>query len=268
LSGSGGHALFSSGRPEWPTGLFALAGVGLVAGAFACSSPQNPVSDLPDVKMRVDLTPTPDQPAEPIQATEADSGQAQPAPPLEAPGRQGPGQGPYGRAPDPPALRASRQYELEFRYARGEVQLAEARLRTFARPVVSPRRLGRFAVELWIGLELVERVRFDFPLLGAEESPGMALERGLVTTQRVLVPATDRPTRAVLVDRATGQEIELRWPPVQPEQAPSPTSSAPPSNAAPPPNAAPPAQVTPSNDARTPTDAERPSAPSAADGAK
>lgn len=190
----------------------------LLAGALGCS--RSPVARLPEVSVPLDLTPTPDQPDEPVPGTEAEPPEQEPAP--EAPeGRQGPGQGPRGRAPDPPALRSSRQYELQFRYAQGQVELAEARVRTFQRPVVSPRRLGRFAVELWIGLELVERVRFDFPLLGAEASQGNTLERGLVTTQRVLVPATDRPTRALLIDRSTGQEIELPWPPVEEGQDPN-----------------------------------------------
>ena len=136
-------------------------------------------------------------------------------------GRSGPGQGPHGRAPDPPALSSRRQYELELRYTRGRVELVSAVERTFERPRTTARRMGRFAIELWIGLELVDRVRFDFPLLGAEESKDGGLERGLVTSQKVLVPATDRPTRALLVDRATGEEIELLWPPVESTDAPA-----------------------------------------------
>ena len=33
--------------------------------------------------------------------------------------------------------------------------------------------MGRFALELWIGRELIDRVRFDFPLIAAEETPGV-----------------------------------------------------------------------------------------------
>lgn len=131
------------------------------------------------------------------------------------PGRGGPGQGPHGTAPDPPALSSRVQYELDLLYERGAVKLVEAREVRFPRPVVTARRMGRFAIELWIGLELVERVRFDFPLLGADEPRDVSLERGLVAHQTVLVPATDRPTRALIVDRATGEEIEFAWPPVQ-----------------------------------------------------
>lgn len=193
---------------------------GLIAGSmgpFACSKP--PVTEppqpskLPEISVPLDLPPQVPEPED----TEVPPTKEQANPPL---GRGGPGQGPQGTAPDPPALRSRVQYELDFRYDRGDVELVGAREMRFPQPVVTARRMGRFAVELWIGLELVERVRFDFPLLGAEEPRDASLERGLVTRQTVRVPATDRPTRALIVDRATGEEIELPWPPVQREEAP------------------------------------------------
>jgi hypothetical protein len=80
--------------------------------------------------------------------------------------------------------------------------------------------MGRFAIELWVGEELVERVRFDFPLLASpKESDGtsaVGLDAGLVTSQKVLVPASDRARRAVLVDRTNGKEQALPWPPITP----------------------------------------------------
>ncbi len=42
---------------------------------------------------------------------------------------------------------------------------------TYPNPVVTARRMGRYAIELWIGQELIERVRFDFPLTAADEAP-------------------------------------------------------------------------------------------------
>jgi hypothetical protein len=83
--------------------------------------------------------------------------------------------------------------------------------------------MGRYAIELWVGRELIDRVRFDFPMLAAEELPSSARRRplyeaptlaaGAHVTQRVLVPASPRATRALLVDRGTGETIALPWPP-------------------------------------------------------
>jgi len=90
--------------------------------------------------------------------------------------------------------------------------------------------MGRYAVELWIGRELVERVRFDFPVTAADEPrtsprrpltevPQLGAEARVI--QRVLVPESPRATRAVLVDRATEQVIELPWPPDRPLNGPA-----------------------------------------------
>jgi hypothetical protein len=121
-------------------------------------------------------------------------------------------------APDPEPLRTADQFECSFRYEKGEVKLVGATKRTMPQPVSTPRRLGRFAVELWLGHELIERVRFDFPLLAAppeqpeKDKKAPSIESGLVVTQKLLVPTNDRATRAVLVDRATGEQRELPWP--------------------------------------------------------
>jgi hypothetical protein len=96
--------------------------------------------------------------------------------------------------------------------------------KVFDRPVVTARPMGRFAIELWIGRELIDRVRFDFPLLGAEEPPGdrqsihaePRFEPGLEAERTILVPNSERATRAQLVDRATGKIQALPWPPDAP----------------------------------------------------
>ena len=84
------------------------------------------------------------------------------------------------------------------------------------------RRFGRFAFELWLGRELVDRVRFDFPLL-ATETPAPASPRPIHDTPRfapgarvsvmLRVPASERATRASILDRATGEVIDVTWPP-------------------------------------------------------
>lgn len=128
-------------------------------------------------------------------------------------------------APDPEALRQARQFEYSIKYANGKVSVANVRGVRFPQPVVTARNMGRFAIELWIGHELVERVRFDFPLVAAEEVPHgkrhplrepPSFAAGVVATQTVLVPASERATRAILLDRATGKKEELPWPPDAP----------------------------------------------------
>src|SRR5262249_55159054 len=82
------------------------------------------------------------------------------------------------------------------------------------------RMMGRFALELYVGAELLDRVRFDFPLLGADEmGPGgrrfnspPSFERHLATSAAVVVPHSDRTTRVVLVHRASGKKWPLPWP--------------------------------------------------------
>jgi hypothetical protein len=123
--------------------------------------------------------------------------------------------------PDPEALALPQQWEYVLRYDHGAVRVESVRLLKFEQPVVTSRQVGRWAFELWIGKELVDRVRFDFPLLGAEPapSPRRPLEQpptfaeGADVTRRILVPASPRPTRAVVVDRATGKTTEFPWPP-------------------------------------------------------
>jgi len=132
--------------------------------------------------------------------------------------------------PDPEALRVARQFEYSVTYDHGKVRVDKVRGVRFPKPVVTARNMGRFAIELWIGHELVERVRFDFPLVAAEEVPRgkrhplhepPSFAAGIVVTQTVLVPASERATRAVLLDRATGVKQELPWPPDAPLGAPN-----------------------------------------------
>jgi hypothetical protein len=82
--------------------------------------------------------------------------------------------------------------------------------------------MGRFAVELWVGKELVDRVRFDFPLLGADGPPGAdrrpvqgapRFSPGADTRSTVRVPASDRATSAGIVDRQSGATVSNPWPP-------------------------------------------------------
>ncbi len=177
--------------------LFSSAAALLVA----CGGSQ-PAAPRTAPSFTIPLDPTP--PPEETEAQPELAGSAAKAPPEYA--------------PDPEPLRTADQFDCSFRYEKGEVKLVGVTKRTMPQPVSTPRRLGRFAVELWLGHELIERVRFDFPLLAAapeqpeKDKKAPSIESGLVVTQKLLVPMNDRATRAVLVDRATGEQRELPWP--------------------------------------------------------
>jgi hypothetical protein len=134
-------------------------------------------------------------------------------------------------APDPPPTRSSAQWEYDLEYQKGQVRVASVKRVDLGRPAATARHMGRFAIELRIGKELVDRVRFDFPLLAADTAPLGEHARhplheearfgpGADTRARVRVPASDRATSAVLVDRLTGGTVPLPWPPDAPAEEP------------------------------------------------
>lgn len=140
-----------------------------------------------------------------------------------------------GSAPDPEPLSLREQWQYALLYQAGEVSVEHVEKRTLPKPITSARRMGRFALELWIGHELIDRVRFDFPLIAAEEAPGVtrrplhdppSLGPHAIARISVLVPASPRATRLALVDRATGKTEEFPWPPGQePSDAGAPSAA-------------------------------------------
>jgi hypothetical protein len=127
---------------------------------------------------------------------------------------------PSGYAPDPAPLVTRQQWLLDLRFRDGIVTFGGARRMDLAEPTATRRMMGRFALELYVGKQLVDRVRFDFPLLGADELAGRArrwdsppsFERKLSTRTMVMIPQSERATRLLLVDRATGGAWLLPWP--------------------------------------------------------
>ena len=131
-------------------------------------------------------------------------------------------------APDPPPLVEKDQWVYELRYDRGELYLVGVHPLALAEPRATPRVIGRFALELYSGPTLIERVRFDFPGLGAADRStlrdgGRQPMRGaaisftskLTTRVGVMLPATARGTRLDLWDRATNRRWPLPWPAVE-----------------------------------------------------
>jgi hypothetical protein len=122
--------------------------------------------------------------------------------------------------PDPPAMSERGQWVYDLRYDRGDPYLVAVRKLDLAAPQATPRAMGRFAVELFEGPTLIERVRFDFPGLAAgEPSSGprpVSFEKKLRTRIGVMFPATKRGNRLELWDRATERRWTLPWPPAEP----------------------------------------------------
>jgi hypothetical protein len=134
----------------------------------------------------------------------------------------------HGDLPDPQPLSERRRWRYSVRYDRGTIRVESPTFECLARPRASARRIGRYAFELWVGAELIERVRFDFPLLGAEEpsnGPRKPLRevpsfaRGAQVSVVLDVPQSDRANRARILDRATGDAVEVAWPPPAPANA-------------------------------------------------
>lgn len=128
--------------------------------------------------------------------------------------------GPISRIPpDPSPLSEAHQWIVELRWDKGDVYLVSARSVDLEAPRVTPRVMGRFALELYEGNALVERVRFDFPGLidgdfvdaGHAESP--RIDKKLTSRIGVMFPRTDRGRRFELWDRATDRRWPLAWPP-------------------------------------------------------
>jgi hypothetical protein len=116
--------------------------------------------------------------------------------------------------PDPPPLVERAQWVFDLRWDRGQVWLLGVRELQLADPQATPRAMGRFAVELYEGRTLVERARFDFPLLAYSElDADVSLTKKLVTRIGVVFPASKRGTRLELWDRATNRRWSLPWPP-------------------------------------------------------
>jgi hypothetical protein len=119
---------------------------------------------------------------------------------------------------DPTPLVERSQWVFDLRWDRGDVWLVGVNPLELRAPQATPRAMGRFALELFEGPALLERVRFDFPLLGAPEpdagrtaAPSFAPK--LRTRVGVVFPATERGTRLELWDRATNRRWSLPWPP-------------------------------------------------------
>jgi hypothetical protein len=134
-----------------------------------------------------------------------------------------------GFPPDPPSQSTRKQWLFDVTYRGGVASATRARGVLRDKPVGSARVFGRFAVELWVGKELLDRVRFNVPLTGddrdpagAENDPDRRTDRNPFkrprfdqVTTRTVVQIADSPRAAwaQVIDRATGATRRYWWPP-------------------------------------------------------
>jgi hypothetical protein len=134
-------------------------------------------------------------------------------------------------APDPQAMVTKSQWVFDLRWDKGSIYLLAVHPLELPVPQATPRVMGRFAIELYEGPALIERARFDFPMMGGGEGTSphpdagtrrtvddlnrVSFDQKLVTRIGVIFPQTRRGTRLDLVDRATGVRLKLPWPPTE-----------------------------------------------------
>ena len=129
------------------------------------------------------------------------------------------------------------QVEYQLELSDGKVHVLSVKPIKLPAPIVTPRRLGRYAIELSIGHELIERLRFDFPGTAADEPQvgskkllfaPLTLSARAIAHVTLELPQSPRVRRALLVDRGTGAVTELDWPlPEVPKVAPAPSAATP-----------------------------------------
>jgi hypothetical protein len=199
--------------------LLVLLCLGCSPGRFS-TEPGNPTLVFPGRFAEGTAQPASSSAPTPASAPTASAAAAAPAAPALTASKQ----------PDPAPLQMAEQVEYELELAEGKIRTVSVKPVKLSKPVATPRRLGRYAVELSIGSELIERVRFDFPGTAADEPvPGrkkldapLDLSSRAIARVKLLLPHSPRVRRAVLVDRALDTVTELEWPlPPAPPAAPA-----------------------------------------------
>lgn len=152
-------------------------------------------------------TASPSVAASPSAAPSASSSAEPAAPPLTP-----------SSAPDPTPLRLAEQVEYELELRDDQITVLSVKPVKLAQPIVTPRRVGRYAIELSIGHELIDRLRFDFPATAADEpqlsskkplNAPLTLSQHAIGHLKLLVPQSPRVRRVALVDRARNSATEL-----------------------------------------------------------
>lgn len=129
-----------------------------------------------------------------------------------------------GYPPDPPQRASQQQVDFDVVVESGKARVTSARVKTVQRADPTPRAMGRFALELYVGRELLDRLRFNVPLTGDDRDPA-GLDGGkkrpgaappftnVRAKLRVRMAEAPRAAWGQLVDRATGDTQRFWWPP-------------------------------------------------------
>ena len=115
--------------------------------------------------------------------------------------------------PDPTPLVSDSIFVLSVRFQKGTVSITKVRREKLAMKSAVERRMGRFAAELFSGPTLIERIRFDFPLINDDSKASEVYEKGLDVTVEVRVPDSDRPNKFEIWDRANDKRWQFEYPP-------------------------------------------------------
>lgn len=125
-----------------------------------------------------------------------------------------------GYPPDPPARASRKHWNIQVAARGGKVTAERATAVMLDKPQESPRVFGRFALELYIGKELLDRVRFNVPLMGDEPPQGNRnnlprprFDKNVTTHVTVRIADNPRAAFALVVDRETGDAQKVEWPP-------------------------------------------------------
>ncbi len=115
--------------------------------------------------------------------------------------------------PDPVPLASDVALVMTVRFNKGAVTVEKVRREKLGQKMVLPRHFGRFAAELYSGPTLVERIRFDFPLIADDDLAGDTYAKGLDVTVEVRIPESDRPNKLEIWDRASDRRWKFAYPP-------------------------------------------------------
>lgn len=181
--------------------LFALATIPLTTTDAASATPDGGGLDasVPDAK-------TPPYPPK------FDAGK--PKPDAPGPKKDAPADAPPKPIPpDPTPLAADGVFVMSVRFNKGEITVAKVRREKLPAKAAVDRHFGRFAAELYSGPTLVERIRFDFPLINDDSNASDIYAKGLDVTVDVRIPDSDRPNKLEIWDRSTDKRWKLDYPP-------------------------------------------------------
>ncbi|MBK6517425.1 MAG: hypothetical protein IPM79_10630 [Polyangiaceae bacterium] len=123
-----------------------------------------------------------------------------------------------GWPPDPAPVAATKQWVFEMRAKDSVPSVAKVSALELSKAEATPRMMGRWALELYVGTELLDRLRFNVPLAGdtGHEKKEAGKNRPVFKVNtKFFVRLADHPraTQLRLVDRATGDIQTFAWPP-------------------------------------------------------